>query len=148
MTAVSAFSSTRRGLQETRKIAALGQLRDAQHDRPGPCLPTAIAVAVALGETLGALFAVYRAVSAPTSNSINRLAAKPIIWCKTSVGSGRETRPPAMIQRRCETTRIRVELRKRANDVVERTRLRRRRRGFAATRNDVSPQPGHLTGHE
>jgi hypothetical protein len=48
-------------LQETRKIAALAQLGDAQLDRAGPRLPVALAVAVALGEPLGGLLAIARA---------------------------------------------------------------------------------------
>ena len=52
-------------LQETWKVAALAQLGDAQLDRPGSRLPVAIAVAVALGETVGALLAVRGASQRP-----------------------------------------------------------------------------------
>ena len=45
-------------LQEAREVAALAQLGDAQLDRAGAGLPVAVAVAVALGQPLGALLAV------------------------------------------------------------------------------------------
>ena len=45
-------------LQEAGEVAALPQLRDAQLDRAGARLPVALAIAVALGQPLGALLAV------------------------------------------------------------------------------------------
>jgi len=53
---VSAFSAAR--LQEAREVGALAQLWDAQFDGAGARLPDAIAVAVALSDTIGALLAV------------------------------------------------------------------------------------------
>ena len=47
-------------LQEAREVGALAQLRDAQLDRAGPGLPVPLAIAVALGQPLGALLAVGR----------------------------------------------------------------------------------------
>ena len=47
-------------LQEAREVAALAQLGDAQLHRAGPGLPVAVAVAVALGQPLGARLAVRR----------------------------------------------------------------------------------------
>jgi hypothetical protein len=54
MTAVSAFSR----FQEAGKIRALAQLRDAQLNGAGPGLPIPLAIAVALGQALGALLAI------------------------------------------------------------------------------------------
>ena len=48
-------------LQEAREVAALAQLGDAQLDRAGARLPDPVAVAVALGQPLGALLAIGRA---------------------------------------------------------------------------------------
>ena len=48
-------------LQEAGEVAALAQLGDAQLHRPGAGLPVALAIAVALGEPIGAAFAVRRA---------------------------------------------------------------------------------------
>jgi hypothetical protein len=45
-------------LQEERKIRALAQLGNAQLDGPGPRLPVAVTVAVALDQSIGALLAV------------------------------------------------------------------------------------------
>lgn len=46
-------------LKETRKVAALAQLRDLQLDRPGPGLPVTLAIAVALSQTVR----VFRAIA-------------------------------------------------------------------------------------
>jgi len=56
---VSAFSAP--GLQEAGEVAATAQLGDAQLDRPGPGLPVAITIAVALHQAVGVLLAVRRA---------------------------------------------------------------------------------------
>src|SRR6202008_3652281 len=47
-------------LQEAREVGAFAQLGDTQLDRTGAGLPDPVAVAVALGQTLGALLAVSR----------------------------------------------------------------------------------------
>ena len=66
-------------LEEARKVAALAQLRDAQLHRAGARLPVPVAIAVALGEPIGDALACAAPVLAPTSSSISRSAAKPII---------------------------------------------------------------------
>ncbi|MGY4299186.1 hypothetical protein ACVWXN_007281 [Bradyrhizobium sp. i1.4.4] len=48
-------------LQEAREVGALAQLGNAQFDRAGAGLPDPVAVAVALGQTLGGLLAIGRA---------------------------------------------------------------------------------------
>jgi hypothetical protein len=68
-------------LQETGKVAALAQLRNAQLYRTGPGLPVPVAVAIALDQPLGALLTVSRAGQAahlqlhqPLGGKANHLA--------------------------------------------------------------------------
>jgi hypothetical protein len=60
MTAVSAFSASRRGSRKPGKYEPFPELRDAQLDRPGPRLPDPVAVAVALRQPIRALLAPRR----------------------------------------------------------------------------------------
>jgi len=78
----------RRGLQEAWEVGALAQLRDAQLDGAGARLPTALTIAVALGETLRALLPVGRPGQAldfelhqPLSRKADHLAQKIGIRC-------------------------------------------------------------------
>ena len=48
-------------LEKAREIGAGTKLRDTQLHGPGPCLPVALAVAVALGKPKGVLLAIARA---------------------------------------------------------------------------------------
>jgi hypothetical protein len=66
-------------LQEDREVAALAQLGDAQFDRAGAGFPDPVAVAVTLGDPLGAALAMGAPVKLSTSSAISRSAAKPII---------------------------------------------------------------------
>jgi hypothetical protein len=66
-------------LEEAGNVAGLPELGDAQLDGPRARLPVALSVAIVLGEPVGALLAVAGARRPPTSRSISRCAAKPII---------------------------------------------------------------------
>jgi hypothetical protein len=61
--------------QKGREVGALAQLGDAQLDGAGPGLPIAVAVAVALNQTLGALLAVAGASQALIGDKASDLDA-------------------------------------------------------------------------
>ncbi len=64
-------------LEEAGKVTALAQPGDAQLDRPGPRLPVAVAIAVALGEPPGALLAIRRAGQRPDLHLHQPLGGEP-----------------------------------------------------------------------
>ena len=78
-------------LEETRKVRALAQLRDAQLDRAGSRLPVPVAVAVALRQPVGRPLAVRRASPGATSSSISRSAAKAIMSRRMSASGAFST---------------------------------------------------------
>ena len=74
------------GFEERGEEGARPELRDAQFDGPGAGLPVPVAIAVALSLTQRVLLAIAGAggrahlqLAAPTSSSVSRSAAKPII---------------------------------------------------------------------
>ncbi|MDB5683485.1 MAG: hypothetical protein JWM75_1183 [Sphingomonas bacterium] len=85
-------------LEEAGEIASRPQLGDAQLDGACPRLPVALAVAITLGKAVAALLAIPGA-RLPTSRSISRCAAKPII-SRREIGLG------ALSQQRLQVHRI------------------------------------------